>query len=77
VSHQANKGVKTLVHLAALTAIRYNTDMKTYYDRKVNEGKNKMLVINAVRNKLVHRVFACVNQNRPYKKTITICLFKP
>jgi transposase len=68
VSHQANKGVKTLLHLAALTAIRYNTDMKTYYDRKVNEGKNKMLVINAVRNKLVHRVFSCVNQNRPYEK---------
>ena len=68
VSHQANKGVKTLLHLAALTAIRYNSDMKAYYDRKVNEGKNKMLVINAVRNKLVHRVFACVNQNRTYEK---------
>lgn len=68
VSHQANKTVKTLLHLAALTAIRYNTDMKNYYDRKVEQGKNKMLVINAVRNKLVHRIFACVNQNRPYKK---------
>lgn len=68
ISHKANKTVKTLLHMAALTAIRYNTDMKNYYDRKVNEGKNKMLVINAVRNKLVHRIFACVNQNRPYEK---------
>lgn len=68
VSHKANKSVKTLLHLAALTAIRYNTDKKNYYNRKIEQGKNKMLVINAVRNKLVHRVFACVTQNRPYEK---------
>jgi len=27
-----------------------------------------MSVINAVRNKLILRIFACVNQNRPYEK---------
>jgi transposase len=27
-----------------------------------------MSVINAVRNKLIHRVFACVNDNRLYQK---------
>jgi len=27
-----------------------------------------MSVINAIRNKLVLRIFACVNQNRPYEK---------
>ncbi|HEX9827742.1 MAG TPA: IS110 family transposase, partial [Flavobacteriaceae bacterium] len=32
------------------------------------EGKNKMSVINAIRNKLVLRIFACVNNNRPYQK---------
>lgn len=68
VSHKANKSVKTLLHLAALTAILYTTEMKQYYDRKVEQGKNKMLVINAVRNKLIHRVFTCVNQNRLYEK---------
>ena len=68
VSHKANKTVKKLLHLAALTAIRYNDDMKNYYDRKVEQGKNKMLVINAVRNKLIHRIFACVKQNRTYEK---------
>lgn len=68
VSHKANKHVKTLLHLAALTAIRYNMEIKHYYDRKVEEGKNKMLVINAVRNKLIHRIFACIGQNRHYEK---------
>jgi transposase len=69
VSHMANKKMKTLLHLAAIVAIQYNADLKLFYERKVNqEKKNKMSVINAVRNKLILRIFACVNQNRPYEK---------
>lgn len=69
VSHMANKKVKTLFHMAALVAIQHNQELKVYYERKVNiEKKNKMSVINAVRNKLVQRIFACVNQNRMYEK---------
>ena len=69
VSHLANKKMKTLLHMAALSAIRYNTDLKRYYERKTAEGKNKMSVINAVRNKLVHRIFACAMQNRKYENS--------
>jgi transposase len=68
VSHQANKQMKTLLHLAAMVAICYNQDMNAFYQRKVAQNKNKMSVINAVRNKLIHRVFACVNDNRLYQK---------
>lgn len=69
VSHMANKKVKTLLHLSAIVAIQYNPDLKLFYERKVlQEKKNKMSVINAVRNKLILRIFACVNQNRPYQK---------
>lgn len=69
VSHMANKKVKTLLHLSAIVAIQYNQDLKLFYERKVvQEKKNKMSVINAVRNKLILRIFACVNQNRPYQK---------
>lgn len=69
VSHMANKKVKTLLHLAAIVAIQYNQDLKLFYERKVlQEKKNKMSVINAVRNKLILRIFACVNQNRSYEK---------
>lgn len=68
VSHMANKKVKTLLHMSALVAIQYNPDLKLYYERKTGlEKKNKMSVINAVRNKLVLRIFACVNQNREYE----------
>lgn len=68
ISPMANKKVKTLLHMAALVAIQYNPELKLYYERKVNiEKKNKMSVINAVRNKLVQRIFSCVNQNRLYE----------
>ena len=68
VSHRANKRVKTLLHLAALTAVRFAPALKAYYERKVAEKKNKMLVLNNVRNKLVHLIFACVQQDRNYDK---------
>jgi transposase len=68
ISHMANKKVKTLLHMSALIAIQHNEDIKSYFDRKVNhEKKNKMSVINAIRNKLILRIFACVNHNSPYE----------
>lgn len=68
ISHMANKKVKTLLHMAALVAIQYNEELRLYYERKINiEKKNKMSVINAVRNKLVLRIFSCVNQNGKYE----------
>ena len=33
-------------------------------ERKILAGKNKMSVMNAVRNKLIHRVFAVVRDER-------------
>ncbi|MDO6439874.1 IS110 family transposase, partial [Cyclobacterium sp. 1_MG-2023] len=43
-------------------------ELSTYYQRKVDEGKHKMSVINAIRAKLIARVFAVVNQDRDYEK---------
>ena len=74
VSHKANKTMKTLLHMAALVAICYNENLKAYYQRKVEEGKNKMSVINAVRNKLIWRVFACVRNNKLYQKNNQLVL---
>ena len=64
VSPYANKNLKKLLHLCALAAIQWNDELKQYYERKVTEGKNKMSVINAVRNKLVHRIFAVLRDDR-------------
>lgn len=68
ISHMANKPLKTLLHLCATSAIKAKGELREYYQRKVAEGKNKMLVINAVRNKIVLRIFACVNNNIKYEE---------
>jgi transposase len=66
VSHYADKRLKMLLHLAALSVIRHPGELKTYYQRKCKEGKSKMSVINAVRSKLVHRMFAVVMRGEKY-----------
>lgn len=68
VSKKANLSVKTLLSLCASSAIAHDPELRGFYERKVAEGKNKMSVINAVRNKIIHRIFACVNQNRMFQK---------
>ena len=45
VSHQARKRLKALFHLGAMSCIRKEGELQTYYHRKVGEGKNKMLVV--------------------------------
>jgi transposase len=68
VSRMANMTLKKLLHLAAMSAIQCNEELKVFYQRKVAEGKNKMSVINAVRNKLISRIFACIKNKRTYQK---------
>ena len=67
VSPFANMKLKKLLHLCAMSAIQNDPEMKAYFERKVEEGKNKMSVINAVRNKLIHRVFAVIRDERNYE----------
>lgn len=67
VSHKANKKLKTLLDLCACVAIRCEGEFKVYYQRKLLEGKHKMSVRNAVRNKLVLRIFAVVKNKTMYE----------
>lgn len=68
VDHKAHKKLKTLLHLGAMAAIKRQGEFRKYYDRKLAEGKNKMSVLNAVRNKLIHIVFAVVKNGTMYEE---------
>jgi len=74
VSRKANMRIKSILHMAALVAIQSNKEITEFYERKIKQGKAKMNVINAVRNKLIHRVFACVRDNRKYEYIYTNAL---
>jgi transposase len=68
VHYMANKKLKKQLHMCALSAITSDPELKNYFNRKVEEGKSKMLVINNVRNKLVHRLCACIRDNKMFEK---------
>src|SRR5699024_1377439 len=66
VSNLANKKIKSLLELCAKNAIQHSPEMRKYYHRRVESGKNKMSTINIIRNKLVARIFAVVKRGTPY-----------
>ncbi len=72
VSSYADKAIKAVLHLAAMSAIRLKNELREYYLRKIAEGKNKMSALNAVRNKIVHRIFAVIKNQKPYQSNLIL-----
>lgn len=62
----ANKRMKSLLNVASMSAIQLRGEYKKYYQRRCDEGKNKMSTLNIIRNKLVFRAFAVVKRGTPY-----------
>lgn len=69
VSHYANKKIKSLLHTGVIVLITHDPDTKAYYKRRVEvDKKNKMSTINAIKFKLICRIFACVRGDRLYDR---------
>jgi len=68
ISKLANKEIKTLLTQCARCAVQYDKELAAYYTRKIAQGKKDRIVINNVRNKLIHRIFAVVNNRIPYRE---------
>jgi transposase len=65
-SNFAHRHLKALLHMAAMSAIHYNPAIKTYYQRKKAEGKNGLLVLNNVKNKLIHQLIAVIRSKHQF-----------
>lgn len=65
-SSLANKQVKVYLTRAAITAMCHDPQMKAYYKRKVEQGKHKASVVNAIRAKIIARCFAVIRRGTPY-----------
>lgn len=68
VHPNANKHLKWLLHMCAMTASWTKGELKDYYDRKVAQGKNRMLVMNNLRAKLIERIIAVIKRGTPFNK---------
>jgi transposase len=65
-SHLADKRMKTLLDLAAKSAIQYDKELHDYFITRTKNGKSKMSTINVVRNKLLYRMFAVIKRQTPF-----------
>lgn len=70
VHSMANKELKRMLHLGALSAIRFYPEFRQYYERKKAQGKHSMSILNAIRNKIVLRMVAVVNKQQPYVENL-------
>jgi transposase len=58
--------MKSLLSMSAISAIQHDAELKTYYQKRVEEGKPKMVALNIIRNKIVSRIFATIKRGTPY-----------
>jgi transposase len=63
----ANHRLKSLFRLAALAAVRVDGDLRDYYERKVAQGKRRIVALNNVAGKIIHHLWAVINSGKPYQ----------
>jgi transposase len=63
---RSNRKLNAIITMAARSAALYNPEIKEYMDRKLKEGKHYNCVLNAIKNKLIARIFAVVQRQSPY-----------
>jgi hypothetical protein len=67
--HISKKGftqAKADLSMAALQGIQNDSGIRAYWQRKKAEGKHSGVVLNAVKFKLVLRMFAVIKRQKPY-----------
>ena len=62
-----NKRLKKLLHICSLSVLKNKKrELYAYFKRKSEEGKHTMSILNVIRNKILNRVFACINNEKKY-----------
>ena len=67
--HVSRKGftqAKADLSMACLKAIQTDANIKSYWQRRKTEGKKGGVVLNAIKFKLVLRMFAVIKRQKPY-----------
>ena len=72
VHYMANRQIKAMLSHAALSAARFNPVIASYYSRLIAKGKKRQIVLNNVKNKLVHIVTAMVRNKQLFDKDYKI-----
>lgn len=71
ISHLGPPRIRKLLHLGARAACTHKEPYRSYYIRKIHEGKPKKLAINNVANKLLKVACAILTSGKPYMENYT------
>lgn len=71
VSKMGDRQAKADLTEAAKAAIAHDRELKLYYERKKQQGKEHGVIMNAVKFKLIERMFAVVKRGTPFVRLST------
>lgn len=66
VSKKGFKQAKANLSLVALQAIRHDSNIRGYWLRRKADGKHTGVVLNAIKFKMILRMFAVIKRQKPY-----------
>ena len=69
VSKQGFRQAKADLSISVLNAITHDAELREYWLRKKAEGKHTGVILNAIKFKIVLRMFAVVKRGKPYVNT--------
>ena len=69
VSKQGFRQAKADLSISVLNAITHDAELREYWLRKKTEGKHTGVILNAIKFKIVLRMFAVVKRGKPYVNT--------
>lgn len=64
----SNRRLKGILTMAALLAVRFNTDIRQYFDRLMGAGKPYGIALNNVKNKLLHIAYSLVRNDCDFEQ---------
>lgn len=66
VNCYSHKQLKGILHIVAMSAIKYNPHMKAYFHKKKKEGKKGFVPINNIKNKIIQQVWSIIRSGKVF-----------
>ena len=72
LSKRGDSYIRKALYWPAVTAVRFNADVRALYERLLAKGKPKMVAIGAAMRKLVHIAFGVLKNRTPYTPQVSV-----
>ncbi|MCK4627345.1 MAG: IS110 family transposase, partial [Phycisphaerae bacterium] len=69
ISKRGNKRLRCALYMAALTAVRIDDNVKTFFDTLIARGKKPIQALVAVMRKLLHSIWGMFLNNTPFESS--------